>query len=129
MTSSSYVWRPDFDALTATGHDPEGKPVPLWKPMEAGAASTLNTTAKGYTLFIEAVLNSKGLKLAMLHEMETPQIALDPECRICIKRQPKQLSKNLFWGLGEKEGKALLPADWVESGRGIRRRNCTFIFS
>jgi hypothetical protein len=32
--------------------------------------------------------------------METPQIALDPECRICIKRQPTQLSKNLFWGLG-----------------------------
>ena len=32
--------------------------------------------------------------------METPQIAVDPECRICIKRQPTQLSKNLFWGLG-----------------------------
>jgi CubicO group peptidase (beta-lactamase class C family) len=100
MTSSSYVWRPDFDALTATGHDRNGKPVPLWKPKEAGAASTLNTTAKDYTLFVEAVLNNKGLKLAMLHEMETPQIALDPECRICIKHQPKQLSKNLFWGLG-----------------------------
>jgi CubicO group peptidase (beta-lactamase class C family) len=100
MTSSSYVWRPDFDALTATGHDPDGKPVPLWKPKEAGAASTLNTTAKDYTLFVEAVLNSKGLKPATLHEMERPQIALDPECRICIKRQPKQLSKNLFWGLG-----------------------------
>ena len=32
--------------------------------------------------------------------METPEIALDPECRICIKREPKQLSKNLYWGLG-----------------------------
>ena len=32
--------------------------------------------------------------------METPQIALDPECRICIRHQPKALSKNLFWGLG-----------------------------
>jgi hypothetical protein len=27
-------------------------------------------------------------------------IALDPECRICIKHEPKQLSRNLFWGLG-----------------------------
>jgi hypothetical protein len=32
--------------------------------------------------------------------METPQIALDPECRICIMQVPKQLSKNLFGGLG-----------------------------
>jgi CubicO group peptidase (beta-lactamase class C family) len=100
MTSSSYVWRPDFDALTATGHDSDGKPAELWKPKEAGAASTLNTTAKDYALFVEAVLNGKGLKPATLREMETPQIALDPECRICIKREPKQLSKNLFWGLG-----------------------------
>jgi CubicO group peptidase (beta-lactamase class C family) len=72
----------------------------LWKPKEAGAASTLNTTAKDYALFVEAVLNGKGLRPATLREMETPQIALDPECRICIKHEPKQLSMNLFWGLG-----------------------------
>jgi CubicO group peptidase (beta-lactamase class C family) len=100
MTSSSYVWRAEFDALTATGHDSDGKPTELWKPTEAGAASTLNTTAKDYALFVEAVLNGKGLKPATLREMETPEIALDPECRICIKHEPKQLSKNLFWGLG-----------------------------
>jgi len=100
MTSSSYVWRPDFDALTATGHDSDGKPVELEKPKEAGAASTLNTTAKDYALFLEAVLNEKGLKPETLREMESPQIALNTECRICIKQEPKQLSKNLFWGLG-----------------------------
>jgi len=100
MTSSSYVWRPDFDALTATGYDSDGKPTELEKPTEALAASTLNTTAKDYALFVEAVLNGQGLKPATLREMETPEIALDPECRICIKHEPKQLSKNLFWGLG-----------------------------
>ena len=119
MTSSSYVWRPDFDALTATGHDSGGKPTELWKPKEAGAASTLNTTAKDYALFVEAVLNGKGLKPATLHEMETPQIALDPECRICIKREPKQLSKNLFWGLGwgieRKDGTDVL-WHWGDNG-------------
>ncbi|HKN76773.1 MAG TPA: serine hydrolase domain-containing protein [Candidatus Acidoferrum sp.] len=119
MTSSSYVWRPDFDALTATGHDANGKPAGLWKPKEAGAASTLNTTAKDYALFVEAVLNGKGLQPATLHEMETPQIALDPECRICIKREPKQLSKNLFWGLGwgiqRKDGSDLL-WHWGDNG-------------
>ena len=100
MTSSSYVWRPDFDALTATGYDSHGKPTELVKPAEALAASTLNTTAKDYALFVEAVLTGKGLKPATLREMETPEIALDPECRICIKHEPKQPSKNLFWGLG-----------------------------
>ena len=100
MTNSSYVWRPDFDELTATGHDSDGKAVELDKPKEAGAASTLNTTAKDYALFLEAVLNGKGLRPETLREMESPQIALDPECRICIKHEPKQLSKNLFWGLG-----------------------------
>ncbi len=100
MSSSSYVWRPDFDALTATGYDSDGKPDKLWKPTEAMAASSLNTTAKDYAVFVEAILNGKGLKAATLREMETPEIALDPECRICIKQEPKELSKNLFWGLG-----------------------------
>jgi CubicO group peptidase (beta-lactamase class C family) len=100
MTSSSYVWRPDFDALTATGHDENGNPKELWKPNEAGAASTLNTTAGDYARFVDAILDGKGLKQSTLREMETPQVALDPTCRICIKQEPKELSKTLFWGLG-----------------------------
>jgi CubicO group peptidase (beta-lactamase class C family) len=78
MTSSSYVWRPDFDALTATGHDTDGKPTEVVKSTEALAASTLNTTATDYELFVEAVLDGKGLKPATLREMEMPEIALDP---------------------------------------------------
>ncbi len=62
MTSTSYIWRPAFDAITATGHDENGTPTDKWKPDEAGAASTLNTTAKDYALFVEAILNQKGLK-------------------------------------------------------------------
>jgi CubicO group peptidase (beta-lactamase class C family) len=119
MTSSSYVWRPDFDALTATGHDSDGKAVEPAKPKEALAASTLNTTAKDYARFVEAVLNGKGLKPATLREMETPVIALDPECRICIKHEPKQLSKNLFWGLAwgveRKDGTDML-WHWGDNG-------------
>jgi CubicO group peptidase (beta-lactamase class C family) len=100
MTSSSYVWRAGFDERTATGHNEDGKPVALWKPKEGLAASSLNTTAMDYALFIEAVLNRKGLKSATFREIETPQIALNPECRICTDRQPKELSTTLFWGLG-----------------------------
>jgi CubicO group peptidase (beta-lactamase class C family) len=46
MTNSSYIWRPTFDSLTATGHDAQGNPDDLWRPKEAGAASSLNTTAR-----------------------------------------------------------------------------------
>lgn len=119
MTSSSYVWRPEFDALTATGHDENGAPTKKWKPDEAGAASTLNTTAKDYALFVEAILNGKGLNPATLREMETPQIALDPDCRICTNRKPTQLSTALFWGLGwgiqRKDGKEDL-WHWGDNG-------------
>jgi CubicO group peptidase (beta-lactamase class C family) len=119
MTSSSYIWRTSFDALTATGHDEKGTPTDKWKPDEAGAASSLNTTAKDYALFVDAILNGKGLKPATLHEMETPQIALDPTCRICIKQEPKQLSRELAWGLGwgiqQKEGEEEL-WHWGDNG-------------
>ena len=119
MTSSSYVWRPDFDVLTATGHDAQGQPAELWKPQEAGAASTLNTTARDYALFVTAILNGKGLKASTLREMETPQVAVDPECRICVKQTPKALSKNIFWGLGwgiqRKDGSSSL-WHWGDNG-------------
>jgi CubicO group peptidase (beta-lactamase class C family) len=100
MTSSSYVWRPDFDERTATGHDSDGTPQDLWKPEEAGAASTLNTTAHDYAMFVAAIVNGVGLKSATFREMETPQIAVDPNCTNCTERTPKELSTAIFWGLG-----------------------------
>lgn len=119
MTRSSYVWKPEFDELTATGHDSDGKPEKLWKPEEAGAASTLNTTAGDYALFVDALLNGKGLKPETLRDMETPQVAIDPACRICTKQEPKELSKNLFWGLGwgiqRNDGRTML-WHWGDNG-------------
>ncbi|QOY90961.1 serine hydrolase domain-containing protein [Paludibaculum fermentans] len=119
MTNSSYVWKPGFDALTATGYDSKGAPGELWKPKEAGAASSLNTTAKDYALFVDAVLNGKGLSSSALRQMETPEIALDPACRICVKQQPTELSKTLFWGLGwgiQREPKGILLWHWGDNG-------------
>jgi CubicO group peptidase (beta-lactamase class C family) len=119
MTDSSYIWRPDFDHLTATGYDAKGVPGDLEKPKEAGAASSLNTTARDYALFVDAILNGKGLSPSTLHEMETPQIALDPSCRICIKQEPKELSKNLFWGLGwgiQRKNGSIALWHWGDNG-------------
>jgi CubicO group peptidase (beta-lactamase class C family) len=119
MTNSSYVWKPSFDSLTATGYDSKGAPDKLWKPKEAGAASTLNTTARDYALFVDAILNGKGLSSSILREMETPAVALDPTCRICINQQPKELSKSLFWGLGwgiQRDAGRLLLWHWGDNG-------------
>lgn len=98
--NSSYVWRSDYDARTATPHDGTGQPGEKSKPGEANAASSLHTTAGDYAIFIEALLNGTGLKPATLREMEKPQVAVDPECRNCTEQIPKELSKSVFWGLG-----------------------------
>ena len=100
MASSSYVWRPDYDARTAIGHDFSGQPTNKRKPKDANVAYTLHTTAADYARFVEALINGKGLKPATLREMERPQVAVDPECVDCKDRAPKELSKNVFWGLG-----------------------------
>jgi CubicO group peptidase (beta-lactamase class C family) len=119
MTNSSYVWRPSFDSLTATGYDSKGRPEELKKPKEAGAASSLHTTARDYALFVDAVLNGKGLSSSLLRQMETPEIAVDPTCRICVKQEPQELSKTLFWGLGwgiQREHKSVMLWHWGDNG-------------
>jgi CubicO group peptidase (beta-lactamase class C family) len=100
MKSSSYVWRDDYDARTATGHDLDGQVREKFRPKEANAAASLHTTARDYALFVDAVLKGTGLKPNTVREMERPQIAVDPECTNCTERAPKELSRNLFWGLG-----------------------------
>jgi CubicO group peptidase (beta-lactamase class C family) len=119
MTSSSYVWREDYNARTATGHDAAGQPGEKYKPSEANAAASLHTTTKDYALFLEAVMQGEGLKKATLSEMERPQTAVDPECTNCTERAPKELSKSIFWGLGvgiqeTKEGESLW--HWGDNG-------------
>ena len=100
MTSSSYIWRDDYDARTATGHDAFGDVQEKSKPTVENPAASLQTTAHDYALFIEAVLRGTGLKAETLKQMQSPQIAVDPECTNCTDRVPKELSKTLFWGLG-----------------------------
>ncbi|HTA25286.1 MAG TPA: serine hydrolase [Terriglobales bacterium] len=100
MTSSSYVWRKDFEGHAATGYDSEGAAADFPRASEANSAASLETSARDYAVFVEAVLTGKGLKHATRRQMETAQIAVDPECTNCTDRVPRELSKNLFWGLG-----------------------------
>src|SRR5580698_6041315 len=77
MKHSSYVWNPAFESEVATGHNVVGAPVDLFKAEQANAAASLETTAEDYAIFLDAVLNGKGLQAATVREMETSQIAVD----------------------------------------------------
>jgi CubicO group peptidase (beta-lactamase class C family) len=100
MKNSSYLWRQDFEGHAAAGHAIDGSEVALRKSDEANSAFSLETTARDYSIFLAAILAGTGLKPATLHEMETPQIAVNPECTNCTTQEPKELSKEVFWGLG-----------------------------
>ena len=100
MTSSSFLWRPDYEERAATGHDVDGNPRPKGKPEQVNAAASLHTTASDYARFMEAVMNGTGLKPGTRKQMLTPQIAVDPECTNCTDRTSGAFSKQVFWGLG-----------------------------
>jgi CubicO group peptidase (beta-lactamase class C family) len=120
MKHSSYVWSPAFESDVAIGHDIAGVPVDLFKADQANAAASLETTAEDYANFLDAILEGKGLAPATVHEMEKPQIAVDPACANCIDSTPSgKLSTSIFWGLGfgiEKtaEGESLW--HWGDNG-------------
>jgi CubicO group peptidase (beta-lactamase class C family) len=94
--------------------------VDLFKAEHANAAASLETTAEDYAIFLDAVLQRKGLKAATLHEMESSQIAVDTGCSNCVEGTPSgKLSTAIFWGLGfgiEKtaEGESLW--HWGDNG-------------
>ena len=97
MTSSSYVWRNQYDTLKAYRHDVVGKLSGRNQPdsgredtlHEAGnAAASLCTTAGDYAKFVIAVLNGTGLKKETREQMLTAQTLVSEK------------SPHLAWGLG-----------------------------
>lgn len=100
MSSSSYVWRADYDTLKTSRHNSLGLPTPQNKPNKANAAASLHTTAQDYARFIAAVLNGTALKKQTLTQMLTPQIKVDEGGTNTTGRPADKLSPNVSWGLG-----------------------------
>lgn len=108
MTDSSYVWRPDFEASTATPHDKNRVAQPK-KKRDAMAAYSLQTTAHDYALFLAALMKNK----SMLTEMERPQARVPSDCTVECFAKPAALAPRLAWGLGVGlEETAQGPALW-----------------
>lgn len=93
MERSSYVWRPAYDTLAATGHDLIGELREKRKPSEGNAAASLHTTAGEYARFLAAVLDGEGLGEATGREMLTGRAAV----RGFAAGEPVD---GLEWGLG-----------------------------
>ena len=99
MNDSTYISQ--AGPGTTSGYSPDLKPCDPIQSLDGNSASSLLTNAHDYALFVEAILNGRGLKPATLRQMETPQIAVDPTCTNCTGRPaPTTLSKEIFWGLG-----------------------------
>src|SRR5437868_4310668 len=99
MTSSSYVWRPDFADSTAIGHDKDGAPQPK-KKRDAMAAYSLQTNAVDYARFLIALMEGGGLNRKSLAEMETVETPVPSDCTVQCFDKPRALAPGLFWGLG-----------------------------
>lgn len=80
MTSSSFLWRDDYDTRAAIGYTRQG-PQDKLKPWEALSAGTLHTTAGDYAKFMSAILrpNVSGVRFGAewLGRMLAPQIKID----------------------------------------------------
>jgi len=92
MTSTSFVWRDDYDTRKANGHDNIGRPTAIRKPMVPKAPSSLHTSAADYARFLAAVLGRSGLSASRWKAMVTPQIPVQQDCVVCISKAAGQLS-------------------------------------
>ncbi|WP_299441801.1 serine hydrolase [uncultured Aquimarina sp.] len=76
MTHSSYQWSASFDNDFAYGHATEGTPLKKDKDNEPRGGGTLETTAKDYSKFLEAVLQHKIISEDSWNEIFNPQIKI-----------------------------------------------------
>ena len=101
MTSSSFVWREDYEGTSALPHDEEGEVREKGHPEEALAAATLHTTAGDYARFIAEVLEPTLVAPGTVAAMLTPQIdARKPDEAEGESDRPSGAKGHVAWGLG-----------------------------
>jgi CubicO group peptidase (beta-lactamase class C family) len=115
MDHSSYTWQPEYDAIAAAGHDPNGA-VKKDRPHfdRANAAFTLYTTPSDYAQFLVEIMGADrradhSLSAATIRTMLKPTVDTDTP----------GVMRSLGWAVKEREGAALISHSG-SNGTGFR---------
>lgn len=103
LTSTSFIWKENYDKQIATGHNADGKCNERKKYIHSNAAFTLYTTANEYAKLIIEILKPTNqtdysLSDTMIDEMLTHQIRVDT--RDVIDRPGRNFGLFAYRGLG-----------------------------
>jgi CubicO group peptidase (beta-lactamase class C family) len=108
MGQSSFVWRPQYEASIATGHDLAGNPVASHRYVQPVGAETLYTTVADYARFVSGVLASS---IRQRQHESVVSLMLNPTVSV---DESLSLSWGLGWGL-ENPNKDLYFFHWDAS--------------
>lgn len=97
MTSTSYLWRADFEGRMADGHDDKGDVRPTGRYERENAAYSLYTSANDYIRFVAAIMAGNGLKDGTAKAMWVRQNYMrGTETKTEL---PPEIYRNIFWGM------------------------------
>jgi hypothetical protein len=100
MTQSSLIWDSRFDVNRAYPHDDFGRPALGFKPAEANAAWSLQTTASDFGRFLLAVLEGSRLEPQSAELWLRPQIEIKHRGAECLGPSDGDVATGVAWGLG-----------------------------
>jgi CubicO group peptidase (beta-lactamase class C family) len=100
MTQSSLIWNSRFDANRAYPHDDFGTPALSFKPGEANAAWSLQTTASDFARFLLSVLDGSRLKPETAGQWLRPQVEVKHRGTECLGPSDGDVATGVAWGLG-----------------------------
>ncbi|MBX2874126.1 MAG: serine hydrolase [Saprospiraceae bacterium] len=95
MDRSSYVWQEKFEDNYAFPHGTIKQTFKKRKPKAGNTAYSLQTTAKDYARFLQAVMNHEGLQKTTTQKMLTRQIRASER-----NWRSGPLSESIGWALG-----------------------------
>jgi CubicO group peptidase (beta-lactamase class C family) len=106
MKRTSMVWEDVFESDYALGYDESGKPVGhrMWN--KPGAAGSMDTTIRDYSLFLRGVMRGEGISRSAKKLMLSPQVRIrskhqfpTPSDETTDENDGIRLSYGLGWGL------------------------------